>query len=258
MAVGTSSSPGPAGDQAALPHRGRPRTGRLLGSVTWPRLSWYQEVLAVILGDVFYEVVSASAPQHATKAFHNATLLTALEPMGVRSAETWLRGLTTAHPALDTVFNAYYALLHLTMTAGVLVWLWWRRPERYARARTALFALTLGALLVFWVFPVAPPRLVTPAAISALGAPGMAAVAAAGSSGGAVGLLVNPYAAFPSLHVAWAAWCAWAIWAHLGNRFRWLAWLYPLATIIVVVGTSNHYFIDVLAGLLLVLLTVIG
>ena len=244
----------PSTDRTTAPER-RPLSRRSGPGLHWPRLTWYQELLTVILGDVVYEVIRASAPQKAAEAFHNAALLTAMEPDVVRRFEGWLRDLTNTHAALNQLFGWYYASLHLSVTVGVLVWLWWRRPEHYARARTALFALTFGGLLIFWVFPVAPPRLVTPEAINALGTPAISALDGTGGLAGAVGTLVNPYAAFPSLHVAWSAWCAWAVWAHLrGRRARWDAWAYPLATSLVVIGTSNHYVIDVVAGLLLVLL----
>ncbi|HEY6798800.1 MAG TPA: phosphatase PAP2 family protein [Kineosporiaceae bacterium] len=246
-------------EPAAAPRVGSPRrssSGRL--SLHWPRLTWYQELLAVIAGDLVYEVIRASAPQKAAEAFHNAAMLTALEPAWMRDGEAWLRDLTSGSPLLAHVFAGYYALLHLSVTVGVLAWLWWRRPQGYASARTVLFALTFGGLLIFWLFPVAPPRLVTPEAINALGTPAISALDGAGGLDSAVGSLVNPYAAFPSLHVGWAAWCAWAVWAHLRGRRRWLAWLYPLATIVVVIGTANHYVIDVVGGLLVVLLAVVA
>jgi hypothetical protein len=233
-------------------------SGWLNSGLHWPRLTWYQELLAVIAGDMVYEVIRASAPQKAAEAFRNAAMLTALEPGWLRDAEAWLRDATAGSHVLGHIFGWYYASLHLSMTVGVLGWLWWRRPDRYARARTALFTLTFGGLLIFWLLPVAPPRLVTPEAINALGTPAIAALDGVGGVGAAVGRLVNPYAAFPSLHVAWSAWCAWAIWANLPGRRRWLAWMYPLATIVVVVGTANHYVIDVVGGLLVVLLAVIA
>jgi hypothetical protein len=242
-------------EQVADPAPRRATVRRLGPRLNWPRLPWYLELLTVVVGDVVYEVIRASAPQKAAAAFHNAALLTAMEPHAVIDFELWLRDTTNANAALGQLFDWYYNLFHLSMTIGVLVWLWWRRPADYARARTALFALTFGGLLIFWIFPVAPPRLVTPEAINALGTPAISALDGTGGLAGALGTLVNPYAAFPSLHVAWAAWCAWAVWTNLrGRRLRWAAWLYPLATCIVVIGTSNHYVIDVLAGLLIVLL----
>jgi PAP2 superfamily len=232
--------------------------GRLGTALRWPRLAWYAELLTVIAGDLVYEVIRASAPQKAAEAFRNAAMLTALEPGWVRAGEAWLRDATAGSDVLGHLFGWYYASLHLSVTVSVLAWLWWRRPGGYARARTALFALTFGGLLIFWLLPVAPPRLVTPEAINALGTPAIAALDGAGGLSSAVGSLVNPYAAFPSLHVAWSAWCAWAVWANLGGRRRWLAWLYPAATIAVVVGTANHYVIDVVGGVIVVLLAVIA
>jgi membrane-associated phospholipid phosphatase len=60
--------------------------------------------------------------------------------------------------------------------------------------------------------------------------------------------LVNNYASMPSLHVAWAVWCAAAIVIATRTRWRHLAWLYPVLTTAVVLGTANHYLLDVIAG----------
>jgi PAP2 superfamily len=61
--------------------------------------------------------------------------------------------------------------------------------------------------------------------------------------------LLNLYAAMPSLHVAWAAWCAIAIVIATGSRWRHLAWLYPAATIVVVLASANHFLLDAAGGL---------
>jgi hypothetical protein len=58
--------------------------------------------------------------------------------------------------------------------------------------------------------------------------------------------LVNPYAAMPSLHVAWAAA---AIVAATRGRRRHLAWLYPATTTVVVLATANHFMLDAAGGL---------
>jgi hypothetical protein len=65
---------------------------------------------------------------------------------------------------------------------------------------------------------------------------------------GATGL-VNLYAAMPSLHVAWAAWCATAIVITTGTWWRHLAWLYPGATILVVLASANHFLLDTAGGI---------
>jgi membrane-associated phospholipid phosphatase len=65
---------------------------------------------------------------------------------------------------------------------------------------------------------------------------------------------VNQYAAMPSLHVGWDALIGIAI---AGQArvvlFRWFGALLPVAMVFAVVLTANHYLLDVVAGLVLVL-----
>ena len=60
---------------------------------------------------------------------------------------------------LAQLMNYYYATLHFVVTVGVLTWLFVARKRVYRGLRTALFALTLVALVGFFVYPLAPPRL---------------------------------------------------------------------------------------------------
>ncbi len=209
-------------------------------------MAWPLEVLAIVAGDLAYERIRALAPARAGLAHANAATLMSLEPAVLRDVEAWLDRTVNANPVLEHVFGYFYVTMHLAVTVGVLVWLWLRRPHTYARARSALLTLTFGGLAVFWLFPVAPPRLAVPGATDTLVNLGLDA--GTGSTGPGSALL-NQYAAFPSLHVAWAAWCAWALTGALRGRWRHLAWLYPAATALVVVATANHYVVDVVAGL---------
>lgn len=60
----------------------------------------------------------------------------------------------------------------------------------------------------------------------------------------------NQYAAMPSLHIAWATWCALAVWS-LCRRLatKLLAIGYPLATLVAIVVTGNHFWLDAVGGL---------
>jgi hypothetical protein len=61
--------------------------------------------------------------------------------------------------------------------------------------------------------------------------------------------MTNQYAAMPSLHCGWALWCGVMLWMYGGTRLTKVAGvLYPLITTIVVMGTANHYFLDAVAG----------
>jgi hypothetical protein len=64
-----------------------------------------------------------------------------------------------------------------------------------------------------------------------------------------LGSLANQYAALPSLHCAWALWCGFLLVRYARNSaIRVLGVFYPAATAFVVMGTANHYLVDVLAG----------
>jgi hypothetical protein len=60
--------------------------------------------------------------------------------------------------------------------------------------------------------------------------------------------VTNQYAAMPSLHAAWAIIVGLALVVCLSARWRWAALLHPVLTVLVVVATGNHYWLDVLAA----------
>src|SRR5262249_56257506 len=97
-----------------------------------------------------------------------------------------------------------------------------------------------GAEGAFGAWPAAPPRFSVPGMTDILVTRD---ILGAAHPHGATSL-VNLYAAMPSLHVAWAAWCATAIVTTTGTRWRHLAWLYPAATILVVLASANHFLLD--------------
>ena len=72
---------------------------------------------------------------------------------------------------------------------------------------------------------------------------------------GTLQAISNQWAAMPSLHLAWAAWCALALIPVLNSRWaRLTMWSYPIATSFGIVVTANHYWIDGLAGLVVLIL----
>src|ERR1019366_5919448 len=68
---------------------------------------------------------------------------------------------------------------------------------------------------------------------------------------GPLAATANELAAMPSLHLAWALWSSAAMWL-IARRWplRILALLYPMVTLVAVLGTANHFFFDVLGGVL--------
>lgn len=159
-----------------------------------------------------------------------------------------------SHDVAGLLAAYYYATAHYLATAGVLLWLYHRRAELYRRARRVLVASTLVALVGYLLMPTAPPRLVGYADLMALRADsGWWGEAASAPQG--MGWMTNQLAAFPSMHAGWALWVALAVAAATPRLHpRVLGWSHAIVTAVVVVGTGNHWLLDVVVGWVVVVL----
>jgi hypothetical protein len=136
----------------------------------------------------------------------------------------------------------YYVVAHVLVTGLVLAALFAWRPDIYLRHRNALFVASGIAFVVYWLYPVAPPRLL-PGYVDSV------AVLNPFHVGSVEVTSANIYAAMPSLHVAWAVWAAVAVGAMLRRWWqRALVALHPLVTVFVVLATANHFLADAVAG----------
>ncbi|MFD5321599.1 phosphatase PAP2 family protein [Streptomyces sp. NPDC127098] len=143
-----------------------------------------------------------------------------------------------------------YATFHFAVPLTILGWLLVRHPAAYRAGRRALAFTTLLGLVGFWLYPLAPPRLM----------PGLGYIDTANGVQdlddpryGHLTGITNPYAAMPSLHVGWSLWCAVMLWRHA--PYRWLrvaGFAYPLLTTVVIMATANHYLLDAVGGVLVV------
>jgi membrane-associated phospholipid phosphatase len=149
----------------------------------------------------------------------------------------------------------WYAAAHYIVTLFVLVWLYRKGPDTYSPARWALVVASLIALACYLLLPTAPPRLLSSGYVDVLklhaGAGWWAADASAPKG---MGGLTNELAAFPSLHAGWALWVALVVRRTTRNYWaRGLAWVHAFITAAVIVGTGNHWIVDVLVGWALVI-----
>jgi hypothetical protein len=167
-------------------------------------------------------------------------------------SETALQRLVLPHPLLVQACNLYYDILHFPLLGACLIWLYARHRADYPRIRTTVAAFT-GISLLIQLIPVAPPRL--------LASTGM--VDTAVQYGQSVyawsgGFDADEFSAMPSVHVGWALIVAIAVITVSRSRWRWLAAAYPVLTLLVVVVTANHFWLDgIAAGLLVALVLVV-
>jgi PAP2 superfamily len=166
-------------------------------------------------------------------------------------SETVLQRAFLPHPLIVQALNLYYAGLHFAVVIACLIWVYVWHRRRYRRVRTTLVLFTAGALLIQFV-PVAPPRM--------LPHDGMVDTAVRyGQSvyGSVAGFNADQLSAMPSVHVGWSLLAALVIVEVSRSRWRWLALAYPLLTLLAVVVTANHYWMDGIAAALLLALALI-
>jgi hypothetical protein len=210
-----------------------------------PRL-WVQALVIAWLCWI-YDMTTNLAPLRLHLALSHAEGVLALERSFGIDPELGLDRWLAGHRTLGLVVSDYYDNAHFIVTLGLLGWLWWRAPDLYRPLRNVLVLANVIAFVVFWLYPVAPPRMLSGDGFSDV----VAASHAFGSwHTGALATAANQLAAMPSLHIAWAVWCTVVVW-RLSRRIwlRSLALVYPCVTAFAVLATGNHYVLDVLAGL---------
>ncbi|WP_406156841.1 bifunctional glycosyltransferase 87/phosphatase PAP2 family protein [Streptomyces canus] len=160
--------------------------------------------------------------------------------------EHWANHAVVKVDWLRNFFDFYYESFHFVVPLSVLALLYWRRPGDYRWARASLGFTTLLALVGFWLYPLAPPRLM----------PGLGVIDTVHGvqdfskpDYGTLTALTNQYAAMPSLHFGWSLWCGVVIaiiapwWWMKG-----LGLLHPLFTVSAIVATGNHWVLDAAGG----------
>ncbi|MFF3888094.1 phosphatase PAP2 family protein [Streptomyces sp. NPDC001914] len=211
-----------------------------------PRL-WF-EVLLIAVSYWTYSLIRNAVPEQRHEALRNADWIWRMEHhLGV-AVESSVNHAVNSVGWLIIGMNYYYATLHFVVTLSVLVWLYRCHPGRYAAARLALLATTVVALVGYYFFPLAPPRLMT-------GSTFVDTVTVHQTWGsmasGDLKHMSNQYAAMPSMHIGWALWCGLTLFALAKAPWaRILGVLYPVATLVVIVATANHFWLDAVGGLL--------
>ncbi|MEV0169537.1 phosphatase PAP2 family protein [Streptomyces sp. NPDC050803] len=236
--------------QAAVPNSvtdsDRPGLLRRLRTPRRPRL-WF-EILLIAVSYWTYSLVRNAVPEQRAEALRNADWIWRAEHTLGAAFEQSVNHAVNSVTWLIVGMNYYYATLHFVVTLGVLVWLYRSHPGRYAATRMVLFATTGVALLGYYLYPLAPPRLMTGGHfIDTV----MVHQTWGSMASGDLKTMSNQYAAMPSMHIGWSLWCGLTIFALASLPWvRILGLLYPAATLVVIVATANHFWLDAVGGLL--------
>jgi hypothetical protein len=155
-----------------------------------------------------------------------------------------LQSLIIGNDAAMQFFNGVYMWAHLPLIILLAVWLYVFHRPHFRETRNAVLISGAIALVIFQIFPVAPPRLV----------PGLNFVDTAAKVSGVYDtvepkVFFNPYAAVPSMHVGWVLLMGLSLWRFSPHAVvRWLGLALPLFMAFAVAVTGNHYFLDAVSG----------
>ena len=219
--------------------------------------TWLRGILEIVLIFtlwVIYSLARLLADTDMQSALARARDLLHLEGLVGIQWEVPLNELFADHDSLGLVASYWYATMHYLVTGAILIWLWRKGADRYGPARRALVIGTLIGLAVYISMPTAPPRFLggytdVLQLHSAAGWWGGDASAPRGMGG-----LTNELAAFPSLHAGWALWVALSLQVYASHRWvRVLGWVYAVCTVVVIIGTANHWVVDAVVGWLVIL-----
>ena len=202
------------------------------------------DLLLIAIAFAFYSVVRMGSSHSQIEATYNAVDIVQLQRALYIAHESSIQELILWNEGLIHVFNSIYTYGHFWLIGAAAIWLFIRHRETYVLFRNAFFISGAIGLIMFNVFPLAPPRIL-PGEYGAVDTLRLFSPVNYENSGA----FVNEYAALPSLHVAWNLLICLAIASVAQNRLVQVwAFAMPLIMSVTVVVTGNHWIIDAIAG----------
>ncbi len=181
-------------------------------------------------------------------ALRNASRVVRLEQLLGIHLEEQLQALILGSHTLVTLANWVYIWGHWPFIAAVATWLVLTHPSEYRALRNAFLVSGSAGLVVFALFPVAPPRLFDPDLVDTVTEHSRSYRVLQPPA------LVNQYAAMPSFHFGWN------LLIGLGiircSRKAWVKGIgvaAPGAMGLATVLTANHFVLDLVVGGLMAL-----
>jgi hypothetical protein len=215
----------------------------------WLPQGWIDALrqLALFAGAYYaYRIVRGLVDGQAAIAFENARMLVDVERTLGLFFEPGLQAWAAGQEWIVTGANWMYVNSHFVITTTFLIWLYIFRNQSYYYVRN-MFMIAMGLALVGYVaLPTAPPRYMPEWGFTDTVAAFVGPQAEASAN-----VLYNPFAAVPSMHVAFALMVGIPAIRIVKHRVLKVLWaLYPAIVTFVVVVTANHFWLDAALGAL--------
>ena len=207
-----------------------------------------RELAIFLLAYLVYFGVRAVTEGTTATAMQNAMDLIRLERrLGIDWEAAVQQAVVDSRLLIDAA-NAVYMYGHWPVILVIGVLLFRYRRSHYYRLRSACLLSGLVGLVIFALFPVAPPRLTDLPLVDTV------TQEAEGYRQLMPRELVNQYAAMPSFHAGWNVLLGIVVFRATRNvALRALAVAGPTAMVLAVLATANHFVVDVVAGVAIVL-----
>lgn len=200
----------------------------------------------VALGFAGYLLVRWYTLDRTDEAVANAREVLAVErATGLDVEHTVQSTASESAPWLVDAANHVYVWGYLPVLVAAAVWLYLRHRDAYGTLRTALLASGAVGLLVYALYPCAPPWITDDRFSDTVSSASLEAFARPAG-------IMNELGAMPSFHCAWLTLGAVVVFRATGSRMlRAVCVALPLAMFVAVVVTGNHWVLDIPAGLAL-------
>ena len=201
--------------------------------------------LAIFAGAYYgYRLVRGFVDGQVSVAFENARMLVDVErSLGLFFEPQLQRWAMDAGWIADGA-NWMYVNSHFTITVSFLIWLYLARNSAFYWVRNMFVFAMFLALVGYLVFPTAPPRL-----LPEWGFADTVATFIGPEGSNSASVLYNPFAAVPSMHVAFALMVGIPAMKLVKWRALKVLWaVYPVVVTFVVIVTANHFWADAALG----------
>ena len=205
-----------------------------------------------VVAELCYEAVRGVADGQRMTAIANGEHVISFEKSIHAFFEPSLQAAFISHRWTIDFANFMYMNSHFVVTTAFLVWLYIFRNQNFYFVRN-MFMVAMGLAVVgYALLPTAPPRMFDEFTDT------ITQYAQVNHDSGLISLFINPYAAIPSMHVAFSTMIGVTgvlISKHRITKFVWAA--YPIVVFWVVVVTANHFWVDGAFGLLVAALSAV-
>jgi hypothetical protein len=201
-----------------------------------------REFVLILGAYLAYSFVRGMSEGDTDVAISNARSVADIEKdLGCWWEPAWQQA-AVGHQWLVRLLNNVYIYGHWPLIAAVACWLFFKARPRYFLMRSAFLVSGALSLVIFALYPVAPPRLAEGSIVDTINTSAHAYTLLQPSA------ITNQYAAMPSLHFGWDLLVGIAIIQAAPPRLRWLGLVPPALMLFAIVATGNHYLLDAAAG----------